>query len=88
MNAQHSYFTVHGHDERPLDEILRDVLTQLTGKGACPYKLKDVLRRYEIGLDPEEGLARLRTMGVADSTIMPDADSLAKELSRFMRQPE
>jgi len=23
-------------------------------------------------------------MGIADSTIMPDADSLAKELSRFM----
>ena len=27
-------------------------------------------------------------MGIADSTVMPDADSLAKELSRFMVEEE
>lgn len=68
MNAQHSYFTVHGKRH--------DCLTKMVGN--------DCLRRYDIHIPPEQGIADLRMMGIADSTIMPDADSLAKELSRFM----
>ena len=70
MNAQHSYFTVHGTRHESLNKIVD----------------KDCLRRYEIDIPPADGIAQLRTMGIADSTISPDADSLAKELSRFMRR--
>jgi len=87
MNAQHSYFTVHGLDERPLHEILPKALARLREKKKCSYQLDDLLRKYEITIPPSEGIAELRALGVADSTIMPDADSLAKELSRFMRDP-
>lgn len=71
MNAQHSYFTVHGTDHRPLTDLLGE----------------DSLTSFELKMHPVQGIAELRTMGIADSTIMPDADSLAKELSRFMRAP-
>lgn len=85
MYAQHSYFTVHGRDERPLHTLLSEALEQLREAGRCDYQLADVLRRYEVDIEPSAGMAELRTLGIADSTIMPDADSLAKELSRFMR---
>ena len=68
MNAQHSYFTVHGKRHDPL--------TKMVGE--------ECLRKFDIYIPPERGIKELRTMGIADSTIMPDADSLAKELSRFM----
>jgi len=68
MNAQHSYFTVHGKRHESLNKIVGE---------AC-------LRRFDIHIPPERGIKELRTLGIADSTIMPDADSLAKELSRFM----
>ncbi len=68
MNAQHSYFTVHGKRH--------DSLTQMVDE-KC-------LRKFDIQIPPKQGIAELRTMGIADSTVMPDADSLAKELSRFM----
>src|SRR6266702_82865 len=68
MNAQHSYFTVHGKRH--------ESLTKMVGE--------ECLRRFDIQIPPERGIKELRTMGIADSTIMPDAESLAKELSRFM----
>jgi hypothetical protein len=85
MNAQHSYFTVHGLDESPVHLALSEALETLRESGKCDYALNDLLRHYEIIIRPSEGIADLRTLGIADSTIMPDADSLAKELSRFMR---
>ena len=69
MNAQHSYFTVHGKRHEPLNQIIVG---------------EDCLRRFDIDIPPKRGIAELRMMGIADSTIMPDADSLARELSRFM----
>ncbi len=69
MNAQHSYFTVHGR--------IHDSLTKIFAGDPC-------LQRFDIYIEPERGIKELRMMGIADSTIMPDADSLAKELSRFM----
>jgi hypothetical protein len=68
MNAQHSYFTVHGTRHESLNKMVGE----------------ECLRRFDIQIPPERGIKELRTMGIADSTIMPDADSLAKELSRFM----
>ncbi len=68
MNAQHSYFTVHGHRHESLNQLVGD----------------ECLRRFDIAIPPKRGIAELRMMGIADSTIMPDADSLAKELRRFM----
>jgi len=68
MNAQHSYFTVHGRRHEPLTMLVDEKW----------------LLRFDIHIDPKRGMAQLRTLGIADSTIMPDADSLAKELSRFM----
>jgi hypothetical protein len=68
MNAQHSYFTVHGTRHESLNEMVGE----------------ECLRRYDIHIPPARGIAELRVLGIADSTIMPDADSLAKELSRFM----
>jgi hypothetical protein len=85
MNAQHSYFTVHGRNESPVHVALSEALEVLREKRKCDYTLRDLLRRYEVTIQPAEGIADLRTLGIADSTIMPDADSLAKELSRFMR---
>jgi hypothetical protein len=87
MNAQHSYFTVHGLNEMPLHEVVSNALDYLRDKEKCPYMLGDLLRRYELAVPAIEGIAQLRTMGIADSTIMPDADSLATELARFMRTP-
>lgn len=68
MNAQHSYFTVHGTRHQGLGELVGP----------------ECLRRFEVDIPPVRGMKELRMMGVADSTVMPDADSLAKELSRFM----
>lgn len=69
MNAQHSYFTVHGDDRRPLCELVS----------------ADCLRRYTIEIEHRDAaLRQLRMMGVARSTILPDAEALSKELSHFM----
>lgn len=68
MNAQHSYFTVHGRRHESLNKMVGE----------------ECLRRFDIYIPPERGIKELRTMGIANSTIMPDAESLSKELSRFM----
>lgn len=86
MLAQHSYFTIHGRDERRLDAVLSSALDHLKERKKCSYELADLLLRYEIKIPIVESLVQLRTLGVADSTIMPDADSLADELSRFMHE--
>ena len=72
MNAQHSYFTVHGKRHESLAKMVGE----------------ECLHRFDIHIPPKQGIAELRTMGIADSTVMPDADSLAKELSRFMVEEE
>jgi FRG domain len=73
MNAQHSYFTVHGDDKRPLSELV----------GA------ECLRRYSIEFaDRDEAIRQLRMMGVARSTILPDAEALSEELRHFMVVPD
>jgi hypothetical protein len=69
MNAQHSYFTVHGADKSPLSRLVGG----------------DCLRYYKIAIrDRDLAVRELRMLGVAHSTILPDAEALAIELERFM----
>lgn len=69
MNAQHSYFTVHGSSERPL----------------CEQVGRSCLKRYWLNVpDRDAALRDLRRLGIAHSTIMPDAESLTAELRRFL----
>lgn len=73
MNAQHSYFTVQGAYRGPL----------------CEQVGVECLRRFVIDFsDADDAIAKLRMMGVAHSTILPDAEALAIELSRFMVVPD
>jgi len=73
MNAQHSYFTVHGKDRRPL----------------CEQVGRSCLKRFEVRFDdPGAAIRELRRLGIARSTIMPDAEALAMELSQFMAVPD
>lgn len=73
MNAQHSYFTVQGSDPSGLARLVGG----------------DCLRRYRVKIDDQELAVReLRMLGVAHSTIMPDAEALAFELSRFLVRPD
>ena len=76
MNAQHSYFTVHGSDGRPL----------------CEQVGPSCLRRYLLDMpslaDRDRAFGELRRLGVSHSTIMPDAEALATELSRRMVVPD
>jgi hypothetical protein len=73
MNAQHSYFTVHGESPKPL----------------CGQVGPSCLRKYRIDIaDRDAAMRDLRRLGVAHSTIMPDADALAAELRRFHVVPD
>lgn len=73
MNAQHSYFTVQGSYHGPM----------------CEQVGPDCLRRFAIRVDdPHDVISQLRMMGIADSTIMPDAEALTTELARFMVVPD
>jgi len=69
MNAQHSYFTVHGSSRKPL----------------CDLVGPSCLRRYLVNLqDRDTAMRDLRRLGIAQSTIMPDAEALSAELRRFL----
>jgi hypothetical protein len=69
MNAQHSYFTVHGQSREALCDLV---------DGGC-------LRRYLVNLqDRDQAMRDLRRLGIAQSTIMPDAEALSAELRRFL----
>lgn len=76
MNAQHSYFTVHGSERGPL----------------CDEVGPSCLRRFRLEMpsvqDRDRAFRGLRRMGVAHSSIMPDAEALAIELSRLMVVPD
>ena len=72
MNAQHSYFTVHGKNPAPLHTLVG---------GEC-------LRKLIIQLDRDEVLNDLRLLGIDRSTVLPDADALAKELANTLLVPD
>lgn len=73
MNAQHSYFTVHGSSRKPLCEQVG---------GSC-------LRKYTVQFsDRDKAMRDLRRLGIAHSTIMPDAEALTSELRRFLVVPD
>lgn len=73
MNAQHSYFTVHGKCRQPL----------------CEQVGRSCLRRFVIEIpDRAKTMRDLRKLGVAHSTIMPDAEALSAELRRFLVVPD
>lgn len=73
MNAQHSYFTVHGKLPKPLCELV--------GPGC--------LKCYVVDIGDRDAAFRdLRRMGVAQSTVMPDAEGLAAELRRTLIVPD
>ncbi len=73
MNAQHSYFTVHGKVRKPL----------------CEQVGPSCLRKYIVEIPDRHTTFRdLRRLGIAHATIMPDADALASELRRFLVVPD
>lgn len=75
MNAQHSYFTVHGGVKKPL----------------CDQVGRSCLKKYVVTIpdeDRDDALRDLRRLGVAHSTIMPEAEALAAELRRFLVVPD
>lgn len=69
MNAQHSFFTVHGNVKAPL----------------CEQVGPSCLRNFRIEIEHRDSAIRdLRRLGVAHSTILPDAEGLAAELRRLL----
>jgi len=72
MLVQHSHFTLHGHDVRGLDEMIKDL------------RLEDSLFQIVIRTDSIEISyirQRLALMGISETTIFPDLGGLARELS-------
>jgi hypothetical protein len=68
MNAQHSFFTVHGASKTPL----------------CEQVGPSCLRRITVHIaDRDSAFRELRRLGVTQSTVMPDAEALATELRRL-----
>lgn len=67
MSAQHSCFTISGYRQESLAEMVGE----------------DCLRRYKIRVDRAVGLAKLRRLGISESTLFPDARGLAKELEHL-----
>lgn len=73
MNAQHSFFTVHGTSPEPL----------------CEQVGPSCLRKFLIQIaDKDELMRELRRLGVAHSTVLPDAEGLATELRRLLIVPD
>lgn len=71
MIAQHSCFTVHGKELKPLDEILRTKVIDIT----------ECLIEYTIDFDSISGLLKeLSVLGVSGTTIYPDLDHLARDI--------
>jgi hypothetical protein len=71
MSAQRSCFTVHGQCKESLMEQVPQLLT-----------------RFEIDETRQDAIRRdLRRLGVGHSTVLPDLDGLAKELSDIFWAP-
>jgi hypothetical protein len=65
MSVQRSCFTVHGR--------VKDSLAKL---------IPEILRRYDLDLEQRESmLMDLRKLGISHSTLFPDLEGLAKELT-------
>ncbi|MCR9245205.1 MAG: FRG domain-containing protein [bacterium] len=69
--AQQGYFTVHGRDPRPLDELVDQC-------GADPASL---LAKIElVGFDPQQALHELDLLGIRRSAVYPDIDNFVQQL--------
>lgn len=78
MIAQRSCFTVHGKALEPLADLLRSRAVDLA----------DLLIEYNIDTDSTGWLTEeLAILGVTGSTIFPDLDHLAHDLSRELGHP-
>jgi hypothetical protein len=66
MAAQRGWFTIHGRDTRPLDQIDR--------------VRRDCLRAVELGEAADVARELLRMMGIDKYLLFPDLDSLADTL--------
>ena len=76
MSAQKSVFTVHGSDIRPINDIIEEYTEKFSVKAG------DILRCLLIESNKLDDIhSELTRMGIAQSTIMPDLDGLAQELT-------
>lgn len=64
MSAQNACFTIHGQRKEGLAEMVGD----------------DCLRSVEIQVDPDDGMEKLRRLGISRSALFPTARGLAMEL--------
>jgi len=71
MLVQHSHFTLHGHDTRGLDEMMKDL------------QLEDTLFKVLIRSEDESIKIlrqRVALLGITETTIFPDLGGLGREL--------
>lgn len=74
MSVQKSCFTIHGSDERSIEDIFHG--TELLDQG---YLIK-----FSIDLNSyKKMLSTLQTLGISYSTLLPDLDGLGFELSQY-----
>lgn len=64
MSAQQACFTIHGQREEGLGEMVGS----------------DCLRSFKIKMETDDGLERLRRLGISQSALFPTAEALAQEL--------
>ena len=70
MLVQHSHFTLHGHDTRGLDEMMKDL------------QLEDTLFKVLIRSEDESIKIlrqRVALLGITETTIFPDLGGLGRE---------
>jgi len=74
MSVQKSCFTIHGIDNRSIEEIFSNT-----------HLLKEnYLVKFNIDINScEEMLSILKTLGISHSTLFPDIDGLGFELSQY-----
>ena len=78
MISQRSCFTIHGKALKPLPDLLRN-------KGV---ELAECLIEYRVDIDAATQLVEdLATLGISGSTIFPDLDHLAKDISSELGNP-
>lgn len=92
MSAQRSCFTVHGTNEVGIDSLVGDIRTaadeNVDKRENPPHEFEDdFLRRYDVEIEKERGLARLRRLGISQDSLFPNAQGLSKELERLYWQP-
>jgi hypothetical protein len=71
MLVQHSRFTLHGSDQRSLNNLIR------------PLSLKDALLCVSLDFKQAEidfHLQQLTTLGIMETSVFPDLEGLAREL--------